>query len=126
MPVLGSRDPLPGAYRRVLVAGPSGSGKTTLAEQIGRAWSLPHTEIDSLYHGPNWTPRPDFVADVRRLVAGDMWVTEWQYRAVRELLAGRAELIVWLDLPRTAVMAQVTRRTLRRRWRRQQLWNGNY
>ena len=37
----------------------------------------------------------------------------------------RADTAVWLDLPRRRVMAQVTRRTLRRIIRREQLWNGN-
>jgi hypothetical protein len=52
-------------------------------------------------------------------------VTEWQYGSVRALLAARADLLVWLDLPRARVMAQVTGRTLRRRLTRQPLWNGN-
>lgn len=32
---------------------------------------------------------------------------------------------MWLDLPRSTVMRQVTVRTLRRRMRREVLWNGN-
>jgi len=32
---------------------------------------------------------------------------------------------VWLDLSRARVMRQVVRRTLQRRLRRQDLWNGN-
>jgi hypothetical protein len=51
-------------------------------------------------------------------------VTEWQYDAVRALLA-RADVLVWLDLSRATVMRQVGRRTFRRRLRRQVLWNGN-
>lgn len=53
------------------------------------------------------------------------WVTEWQYGEVRALLAERADLMVWLDLPRATVMRQVVSRTLRRRLRREVLWNGN-
>lgn len=52
-------------------------------------------------------------------------MTEWQYSAVRALLAERADLLVWLDLPRSTVMRQVVARTLRRRLRRERLWNGN-
>ncbi len=37
----------------------------------------------------------------------------------------RADLLVWLDLPRRTVMRQVIGRTLRRRLRREVLWNGN-
>jgi adenylate kinase family enzyme len=109
----------------VLVAGTSGSGKTTLAGRLGRILDLPHTEIDSLYHGPNWVPRPSFVADVERFSGAEAWVTEWQYGAVRDLLADRADLLIWLDLPRRTVMRQVIRRTVVRRLRREELWNGN-
>lgn len=52
-------------------------------------------------------------------------MTEWQYGEVRALLAERADLMVWLDLPRATVMRQVVSRTLRRRLRREVLWNGN-
>ncbi len=109
----------------MLVAGTSGAGKTTLAVELGRALDLRHTEIDALYHGPNWTPRASFLADVDAFSGQDRWVTEWQYEAVRELLAERTDLLVWLDLPRARVMSQVIGRTLRRRLRRQVLWNGN-
>lgn len=111
--------------RRVLVAGVSGSGKTTLAGRIGAVLSLPHTEIDSLWWGPGWTPRAEFAEEVAALVAQDAWVTEWQYRSVRELLLQRAELLVWLDLPTRVTMRQVVLRTVRRRLRREELWNGN-
>lgn len=123
--MLSATSPLPYRPSRVLVAGSSGSGKTTLAEGIARRLELPAVEIDGLYHGPGWTPRPSFEADVRALADTPAWVTEWQYGSVRDLLADRAELMVWLDLPRATVMRQVVTRTLRRRIRRIPLWNGN-
>lgn len=125
VPLLGPADPLPARPRRVLVAGPPGAGKTTLAAAIGTALGLPHVEIDGLYHGPGWQPRAEFEADVLRFSAEPAWVTEWQYTVVRPLLADRADLLVWLDLPRPVVMYRVTRRTLARRVRRTELWNGN-
>ncbi|MFB9359043.1 AAA family ATPase [Actinoplanes nipponensis] len=107
------------------MAGPSGSGKTTTAQRIAAILRVPRVEIDSLFHGPGWTPRPSFVTDVHRFAAGPAWVTEWQYSAVREHLADRADLLVWLDLPRWLVMRQVIARTVRRRLRREELWHGN-
>ena len=123
--MLGPDDPLPTRPRRVLVNGSAGSGKTTLARALAERLDLPHTELDGLFHGPGWTPRPEFLDDVRALAAGDRWVTEWQYADARPLLLDRCDLLVWLDLPRRVSMWRVTRRTLRRRWRREVLWNGN-
>jgi len=125
VPLLGPGDPLVRRPQRVLVAGTSGAGKTTLAARVGTVLDLPHIEIDALFHGPDWVPRTTFDDDVRRFADGPRWTTEWQYDSVRPLLAERADLLVWLDVPRSRVMTQVVRRTLRRRLLRQQLWNGN-
>ena len=123
--MLGPIDPLPCRPCRVLVAGTAGVGKTTTAARIAVMLGVPHVEIDALFHGPDWTPRPSFEADVRAFSAQPAWVTEWQYSAVRAHLADRADLLVWLDLPRSRVIRQLIRRTLMRRLRRQELWNGN-
>jgi len=123
--MLGATDPLPHRPSRVLVAGTSGSGKTALAERIAETLAVPHVEIDALFHGPGWTRRPSFLEDVQAFSAGPAWVTEWQYSSARAHLAERADLMVWLDLPRATVMRQVVRRTLKRRLRRERLWNGN-
>jgi len=126
---LGPRDDVVAAVghvpARVAVAGVSGAGKTTLARRLGARLGLPHTEIDGLYHGPDWTPRETFFDDVRVVLEQPAWVTEWQYREVRPLILARAELLVWLDLPTPVAMHRVIRRTLRRRVRREVLWNGN-
>lgn len=119
-------DPLPHRPRRVLVAGVSGAGKTTLAARIAHVAGAPHTEIDALFHGPDWVPRETFLADVQALMAEESWTTEWQYASARPLLAERADLLVWLDVPfLTVTLPRVLRRTVRRRLRREALWNGN-
>lgn len=113
------------APRRILVAGASGAGKTTLARRIAEASGLPFQEIDALFHGPDWTPRPSFVDDVERFTAQPGWVIEWQYPGVQPMLAERAQLLVFLDYRRARVMRQVAWRTARRRLRREELWNRN-
>ncbi|MBM7504660.1 AAA family ATPase [Agromyces aurantiacus] len=120
------RDPLPAPPQRVLVAGTSGSGKSTLAAHIADAAGLPYVELDSLFHGPGWSPRPEFDAEVAALASADRWATEWQYGTARPVLAARADLMVWLDLPRRVVMRRVVGRTIRRRVRNEELWNGNH
>lgn len=125
MLILGPDDSLPRQPRRIAVAGTSGSGKTTLAARLAVILGVEFTEIDGLFHGPRWEPRDDFLADVQRVLATDAWAIEWQYRLVRPLILERADVLVWLDLPVRTVMSQVVRRTVRRRWHREVLWNGN-
>ncbi|WP_197061869.1 adenylate kinase family protein [Sinomonas humi] len=124
--MLSHNDPLPLRPRRVAVAGVAGTGKTTLAGRIAAVIGAPHTEIDALYHGQDWVPRESFLDDVRSLAAQETWTTEWQYNVARPLVAERADLVVWLDLPFwTTTLPRVVRRTLRRRLRQEVLWNGN-
>ncbi|MGI9155727.1 MAG: AAA family ATPase [Marmoricola sp.] len=109
---------------RVAVNGCSGSGKTTLAMRVSERLDLPFTELDALQHGAGWVPRPEFAADVHELLAAHGWVVEYGYD-VRPAILARADLMVWLDLPRWLCMWQVVARTVRRRVRREELWNGN-
>lgn len=85
---------------RILIAGPSGSGKTTFAARLGRILDIPHTEMDSLHWGPNWTPRPSFEADVQALIERPAWITEWQYPQVRGRLLERADVVIYLRYSR--------------------------
>ena len=124
MPILKWFDSLPGRPKRVLVAGAVCAGKTTLARQVAASWGLPRVELDALYHGPQWQPRPTFRDEVVALAAEDEWVTEWQYTIARPLLAERADALVFLDLPTRVTTPRVVRRTLQRVLRRTELWNG--
>jgi adenylate kinase family enzyme len=111
--------------QRVLVAGSSGAGKSTLAAEFARRRQLPYTELDALFHGPGWVPRPEFLHDVRALIADERWVTEWQYHQARPLLLARADTLIWLDFPRRTVTHRVLRRSLRRALLRERAFNDN-
>jgi adenylate kinase family enzyme len=113
--------------RRVSVVGNSGSGKSTVAAALAAALGVPHLELDGVFHQPGWEPLPadSFRAVVAAAVAGDGWVLDGNYSAVRDLVWARADTVVWLDLPRRTVMRQVVWRTARRAVTRQELWNGN-
>lgn len=119
-------DPPPEHPQRILVAGVSGSGKSTLARSLAALLGIGYTELDSLFHGPNWEPRAEFANDVENLTQEPTWVSEWQYSAVRRLLAQRADTLIWLDYPMPVSMVRLIRRTVRRRRQREELWNGNY
>lgn len=125
--MLTADDPLPLRPQRVLVAGVTGAGKTTLARRLAGVWGLRQVEIDGLFHGPGWTPRPQFLEDVQALAAEERWVTEFQYvsKGAHHALAPRAQLVVWLDYPFRVVRGRLLWRTLLRRLLRTRLWNGN-
>lgn len=113
--------------RRIAVVGSTGAGKTTLARWLASRYDLPHVELDSLFHGPNWTPAPadEFRARVAAAVASDAFVVDGNYGPVRDLVWSRLDTLVWLDYPLWLVFGRVLRRTLVRIRTREELWNGN-
>lgn len=109
------------------VVGNSGSGKTTLARELASILDVPCLELDSVFHQPGWVPLPaeEFRARVAEEAAADYWVIDGNYGGVQSLVWARADTVIWLDLPRYAVMRQILWRTLRRLIVREELWNGN-
>lgn len=113
--------------RRVSIVGNSGSGKSTLARALAGRLGVPHVELDAMHHLPGWTPiDPDeFATQVAGVAAGDCWVIDGNYSAVRPLVWARADTVVWLDPPRWVAMRRVAWRSLSRGVTRRELWNGN-
>jgi adenylate kinase family enzyme len=113
--------------RRVSVVGLPGSGKTTLARKLAARLSVPHIELDAIYHQPGWAglPAPEFRSRVAALAAGQAWVIDGNYSAVQPLVWQHADTVIWLDPPRRRVMARIIWRTIRRVMLREELWNHN-
>ncbi|HEY9218084.1 MAG TPA: hypothetical protein VIO94_08545, partial [Phenylobacterium sp.] len=99
---------------RILVLGASGSGKTTLGGQIAEHLDLPFVRTDPIFWTDDWRPTPR--DEVRRWLvktaARDAWVLDGNFDGDRELIWGRAQLAVWLDLPASLTLARVARRNL--------------
>ena len=124
----GAADPA-AVPRRISLVGNAGSGKSTLGRRLARASacrSRSSTDTSTNRAGPSVPPTSSWRSSTRS-TRTDGWVIDGNYRAV--VLDGpvweRADTVVWLDLPRRTVMAQVVRRTVRRVTMRQELWNGN-
>jgi hypothetical protein len=112
---------------RVVVVGAWGAGKSRFAATLAAALAVPLIEHDPLYWAADWGPRP--VAEFRALVAdataGEAWVADGNFSAARDIVWGRADTLVWLDLPLPLVMWRLAQRQLRRFVTREALWHGN-
>jgi adenylate kinase family enzyme len=113
--------------QRISVVGNSGSGKTTVARSIAVALGVPHLELDGVFHQPDWEPLDthEFRRIVSEFTGADAWVVDGNYSAVRDIVWGRADTVVWVDPPRLRVMRQLVPRTFRRMATGTELWNGN-
>ena len=113
--------------QRIVIVGSTSAGKTTLAKQLAEGFELPRVELDALYWGPNWTPRPreELRARVAEALKGDKWVVDGNYSMARDLIWPRAETLIWLKYSLPVILWRLTRRTFRRLWTQEELWNGN-
>ena len=114
--------------QRVSVVGTSGSGKSTLGAALAKRLGTEFLELDSVFHQPGWVPLPEeeFRRRVGDAVAAERWVVDGNYSSkVRDLIWGRADTVVWLDLPKRIVMRRIIWRSVQRAARRTELWNGN-
>jgi hypothetical protein len=102
--------------RRILVLGRTGSGKTTLARELAGALDVPHVELDSLYFAADLTTvsLPVLRRRVTAAIAGEMWVTDGNKTAVRDLVWPRADTVVWLDYPFAVSVWRLAKRAV---WR---------
>ncbi len=114
--------------QRVLVIGNSGAGKSTLARALSQRLDARWVELDALFWGPDWTPRPReaFSAAVLQATQGERWVADGNYGGVRELLWPMADTVVWLDYALPRVLWRGLWRTLRRAITREPLWSDNH
>ena len=115
------------SHQRISVVGTIGSGKTTFARKTSQLLDAPHVELDALHWEPNWVEAPNdlFRERVKRSLQGDSWVVDGNYHQVRDIVWGRANTVVWLDYPFKTIMGRLVKRTLKRVFTREKLWNGN-
>ena len=120
-------DPVVVDMYRIAVTGSTGSGKTTCARRLAQITGAPHIELDALFWEPGWKQASVevFRSRVASAVAGDRWVTDGNYAAVRDLYMKSATKVVWLDFGLPLVLRRLTRRTFARLIDHEVLFSSN-
>lgn len=119
---------IPDQMQRILVLGSTGSGKSTLAKSLAVVIGGKHIEMDSFRFLPGWQVRAneDFCQLVAEAASIDKWALDGNYGVARPITWPRADTAVFLDYPLSLVLWRITRRTIGRTIRREDLWgSGN-
>jgi len=102
--------------QRICIVGASGASNTTLANKLATKLECPCIDLDELYWGANWQPRPREVirAELALLLQSTHWVTSGNYKFLRDPLWTAADTLIWLDYALPVVMKRLVIRTLHR------------
>ena len=95
------------AAQRVLVIGGAGAGKTTLARRLSNRFDLPYQSLDRDARWlPGWTLRAteEQRPIIARLAGAGRWVMDGGDPASLALSLPRADLVLWLRIPRGAAL----------------------
>lgn len=105
-----------GDAARVMVIGCSGGGKSTLSRRIARRHGLPLVSIDrDVRWLPGWRERdkPSQREILARQVRRPRWVMDGSGASTFDLRLPRADLVIWVRVPRSVALAGLARRIVR-------------
>ena len=100
--------------QRLVILGNAGSGKSTLARRIGERLQLSVVHLDLLFWEPGWKEADTavFRERVRGALVSDRWICEGNYaKKTFDLRLPRADVVIWLDTPRTTCTRRVLMRS---------------
>lgn len=101
-----------GALGKIILVGSAGSGKSHMARKLAAILRYPLVHLDNEFWKPGWvkTPKEEWIAKQKRLLAGEKWIIDGNYESSLELRFEAAELVIFLDLPRVRCIWNALRR----------------
>src|SRR5438105_3043002 len=101
--------------KRIAIIGNAGSGKSTVANQLHQILKLPVFHLDKYFWKPNWVRTdPDEYKRIHdSLCDQDEWIIDGINLRVLEYRVQRADIIIFLDIPRYICFWRIFKRTIK-------------
>lgn len=101
------------SIKRIAIIGNAGSGKSVLAQKLHTRTKLPLYHLDKYFWQPGWQhPNLEEYKKIHdALCDKEAWIIEGMNFRCLEYRLQRAELIIFLDIPRYICIWQVIKRT---------------
>jgi adenylate kinase family enzyme len=97
--------------KRILITGNAGAGKSTLAKEVSSRLGIRLHGLDAIVWQPGWKQTP---RDQRDRVIGEIAAEEeWVIDGVSQVALEAADMIVFLDVPRSISFWRVAKRNWR-------------
>lgn len=95
-----------------MIVGCAGSGKSTLARQLSSITGSRVVYLDHFYWAPGWVLRD--IKEVHALIAKglqqDGWICDGNNSSSFALRVPKADMLIWMDLPRSTCIWRVLKR----------------
>ncbi|MNE58552.1 topology modulation protein [compost metagenome] len=104
------------AASRIMVVGCSGGGKTTLSLKLAAKFGLQYQSIDrDIRWLPGWQQRERCEQHVllQKLVGQERWVMDGSNPSTFDIRLPRADIVIWVRMPRRVCLMGVARRVAR-------------
>ena len=114
----GLLDPLPYnqfAMKKIVIIGWPASGKSTFSETLAHLMNIPVYHLDALYwksgHIP--TSNEDWIKLQYRMVSGENWIVEGNYRTTLNIRLSAADSIIFFDMPMSVCLRNAIGRVVK-------------
>src|SRR3990167_5017001 len=102
------------SIKRIAIIGNAGSGKSVLAQKLHQILHLPVYHLDKYFWKSNWThPDPDEYKIIHdKLCNQEEWIMDGMNLRLLEYRIQRADIIIFLDIPRYLCFWRIFKRTI--------------
>ncbi len=97
--------------KRIVIIGNAGSDKSTLATQLQKELGIPLHHLDThVFVNGNKTDQDEIIKVQEQLVKQDSWIIEGCSIKTLEIRYKRADLVIFLDIPRIHCLYRILKR----------------